>query len=125
MHFLYEIGLTMRAMTKRDEPSQLQRGTHEAAAGEEGEGLAKGVQQLGVIDIVWVRVSCPCPCLPGVQQRNATLRRKRVRAEKIALYAIYVQISSMILKEDGGVGEWERKQPRWGQYSMQSLKMPL
>lgn len=53
-------------------------------------------------------------CLPGVQQRNATLRRKRVRAEKIALYAIYVQISSMILKEGGRVAEWERKQLRWG-----------
>lgn len=59
-------------------------------------------------------------CLPGVQQRNATLRRKRVRAEKIALYAIYVQISSMILKE-GGRGS----NPAGGQYSMQSLKMPL
>lgn len=34
---------------------------HKAA--EAGEGVSKGVQQLGVIDIVWVRVSCPCPCV--------------------------------------------------------------
>lgn len=52
----------------------------------------------------------------------AKLRRKRVRAEKIALYAIYVQISSMILKEGGRVGEGATP---LGQYSMQSLKMPL
>lgn len=121
MHFLYEIGLTMRAMTKRDEPSQLQRGTHEAQA---GRSRGRGVERGAAIGGDWYCVSaCELSvsvCLPGVQQRNATLRRKRVRAEKIALYAIYVQISSMILKE-GGRGS----NPAGGQYSMQSLKMPL
>lgn len=60
---------------------------------------------MGVIGIVYRGVPCTMPgrvqCVQGMDEGNG----KRVRAEKIALYAIYVQISSLILRQVGEVGE--------------------
>lgn len=107
---------------ERGETSQLQRGTHMHGGRGEGGGKGKGVQQFGG-DWYWYCVSCELWVVPSavpvsMPEGCNPCSVNVLGLKKIALYAIYVQISWMIFKGKLG-GEYHH--PQGGS----PLKMPL